>query len=840
LGFIRDAMRKTAKDVGDFDFKSVGTGADIDRFLAGKGELPKDWSFIKNDYDVSIYVPPATVEKTISGMSQKEVAGYLECLGHPPGTRLQDLSNPDAARTWIAEQKILDGIDANFSKLSGGVPAIAYDNMYFRGSPSVSTREDLMAGFGKTLSGLSSADKAAMTANFGLRPELRINNMLRRGVPVEDIIKKLPGSTRTNPAITRQISAAAEAPAMRDVLEGKLPVWRITNVFENDGFISVGGKKLVDLMQNGTGNPAFRVAEDGLAASKAGYLNKSFTLSAADGQDIVTEMATFFHYHGGNTVDKLAKYYARGAFGRAIMDPKVAARAQASYLSPVLSKYAPEVRMVMIAEEFGTSALKSSELLAAKKAVMLKYPKLAGLAGQDPVLAKFLKGVEVPPASNSQARQALRNQMENIMSGWVRDADKASNAAGTGRSLAESSVRNMGRQFTKSRLSPDVLKQYFGASPEQIDALRRLQGSPALKPLRNAPNPAVTRARRAYSDSVPLTSAKKSLGRLGFNSANTAINMVAPNLVQNAKLYFGPYADPWKTDDRPSSRQALVALRRAAPDAPESGSLESALSYLNYGDKGLDAWMAEKGGTSVANRFLLATTQLALNPAGTVSRLASNLWTRARLAFTDDEARHTAMFRRLSLSFYRLRDRLDKTRPRNVFGNALYPGLEDIAGDISFNDYMLNLIGSPLTDFQKTLQSIADNPSTEATTRARAQASRAVLAKHTTFIGEAATTRNKIRTSNSLLKGRLASARISAKRQDALPLGVLEQAVAKLQVDIEKKMKFYDYYGLEKSYVKTIRSLATLGAWASAELVVLANESNVEDLKKRYLPTAKK
>ncbi|NOX38943.1 MAG: hypothetical protein GXP05_00035 [Alphaproteobacteria bacterium] len=844
LGFIRDAMRNTAKDVGDFDFKSVGSGADIDRFLAKNGELPKDWSFIKNDYDVSIYVPPKTVEKTISDMSQKEVAGYLERLGHPPGTSLKDLSNPEAARTWIAEQKILDGIDANFTKLSGGVPAIAYDNMYFRGSPSVSTREDLMAGFGKTLSGFSDADKAVMKAKFGLKPELRINNMLRRGVSAQDIIKELPSSARANPAITRQISAAAGAPAMRDVLEGKLPVWRITDVFENDGFISVGGKKLVDLMQNGTGNPAFRVAEGGLEASKAGYLNKAFTLSAADGQDIVTEMATFFHYHGENTVDKLAKYFARGAFGRAIMEPKAAALAQQSYLSPVLSKYAPEVRMVMIAEEFGKSALKPTELLAAKKAVMLKYPKLAGSAAQDPVLAKFLKGVKLPAASNSSARNALRSQMENIMSNWVKNADQASNATGTGRSLAESSARNLGRQFTKSRLSPEVLKQYFGASPEQIKALQQLQNSEALKPLATTPTRSISRARRAFAGSAPAKSALRAAsnatapGGSALKTAGYGVGLIAPNLVENAKLLFGPNADPWKVANTPSGRQALIALRRAAPDAPESGSLESALSYLSYGDKGLDAWMAEHGGTSVANRLLLASTQLVLNPAGTVSRLASNLWTRARLAFTDDEKRHTALFRRLSISFYRLRDRLDKERPGNAFGSSIYPGLKDIEGDIAFNDYMLGLIGRPLEDYQRSLETITNNPAVDAATRAHVQAAKAVLVKNATNINEATKIRGEISTSNSLMKGRLSSAKKSAKRHLALPLGTLEKGVAKLQLDIEKKMEFYDYYGLEKSYVKTIRSLATLGAWASAELVALADESNVKNLKARYLPKA--
>jgi hypothetical protein len=642
-----DSVRKGLQDVqskyGDVYIQSVGTGSVVDDYLRG-GPLPsaKDWNVLKNDYDVSIYISDDVVRNVMKGLDrsdpktlfmQKKIAPYLEKIGIPPGTAVDKLPAP--VQRMVAEMKVIEDIEGAITKQMNGIPPLAFDNMWFRGMPTKASREEYLGEIVRRLP----ADEAKRV--LGSNPEVALSKMIEKGKG-SDFRRALDEMVKADPQAAREIenlmTRAAAASEMKDLLSGRIPFWKISEVTGDGAFVTVGGKKLVEMMQS---NPFTKIGKEGLSqvddAARMGFLQSTFRMSPADGMDIVTEMRAFYTQNAGKAADKISKYYLRAAFGRLATDAKIAPELQAAYSA---LKGSPEERMLMLIADKGKHLFGQDEMAMLAKAWKMKYnnkesAQLAeAFAKTYPEAAetwskifkgKFDDSSKIIPGD--EAKKLMAQQME----AWHKHAAAVDKALGSNPLTQQ--AHDIGRMATLGRLEKEARKGFNpGMDPakwnEISNRIERMKGA----------------APRQFHDYV-------------YGGADAA------EKIRNAKRFDPDYAGVGPLYALKSMVEAEKVSRAAeGPDPTVLGSMmdlfndpryEFARDMLQNQQMFQEAFGEWSG---VLGRLVWAVWNYVKNPAGFIARLGRQYY---RGYFVIDWKRHEQLAHALIARLHGLIMRLD-------------------------------------------------------------------------------------------------------------------------------------------------------------------------------------
>ncbi len=788
LSTIRSCMTETAKELGNFNFQSVGTGIDIDRFIAGIDDKlpdPSKWNFIKNDYDVTIHVPDIEIDGILSKGSRKKINQYLQRLGYKKGTPLSEI-DPEHKR-WVAENLIIDSIRSKFMKRMNNIPPEAFDNMYFVSKPTSATKEELIS---EALRALSPEARRKLQQYYfnkygdviaGMSKDMSKQNTKE----LIDTLKQIvPESDRK--AFLKKVRDAIDAPSYNQVLSGKVPLWKTVKVAEDDAFITHGGKKLVEIMQSG--NNAFSVSSSGY--KKSSSIVKSFNFTPADGADIVAEMNTFYHFHGNKDAGKISKYFVRGAFGRAVMDPETAAKARSIFTKKELAMLQPEVRMAMIAELSGKFTKK--ELTAIKQAVLLKYPKLLDSSWLNKIDDIELRGIIKKNFSGLPSitdKNAFKKDMANILGKWYKEA-KNRIINNKGLYWYEKQLHLKGWEFTQSRLDKQTLMDFFGMSAQEAERIARLKYQPGLRDLfetiniRGTTNLAIKTYRGAMKETSSDTDIISNIAKEIFSSTNKTASFM--------KELF--------------SEKELESLRGNI-------SLEELIRSI------------EKA--TAENRTLLDDV---LNIFGTVARLPHYF----HMFFIDRE-KHEKLFRKMSFNLYSIRFKLDTGIPSNNLVK-LKDHYKKIKTDIeTFRLAYLNSLGSPQRSFYFYLQRIiksGSKPDATEKDRARAMAAKDILKDYSKFLKQVFSTRQKQLDRYSVLNNRLSLMKEAVTFLDSIDFLLIERKLGEFQEKITEAMKYMDLPHLQSNYIFITKALTKLYKWSNNIRYKIATTSDIPNLRK--------
>lgn len=513
-GTLHDLQAK----YGDFLMKSVGTGSHVDEILRlGKNATPEDvkrisdkWKLLKNDYDVSVYLPKTTVDRIVDGLHQEGKLGeYLGRLGFRPDADLKSFVNPDRVREMLAESKLVDDLKAGFKRKNGGLGVEAYDNMWFSGFPTKTSREEFVAGLFQKLPPRPPAPGVGgKTVSF---PD-EIDGLLRQGNMDEARRRMKAAYPDQAKAVDDVLAQAAGAPSIQQVMAGKASAWKLVDLTGDGPFVTNGGKTLVEMMQDLSGQPFTFVGKTGLgkvddaAAAGHAYAASAYKFDVAKGADILTEMSAFFHQNAaaGKTADKVAKYFVRSALGRMATDPKLAE--QIPGLLKGL-KGDPETRIVELARQLRAgdnpawkNLFRDQEFALLEDALKMKSGKLK------------------PEAAESAT---FRNRMSDMMSDWYRDGMTRFRDAPI--PDYQRRMHEMGQKVTMGRLDKDLIAGRMNPFTDPAQAARwreeaeriaKLKDQSNLKPvLKHGDEPTAEMRKEKLRDAWAASTLAKEAGR---------------------------------------------------------------------------------------------------------------------------------------------------------------------------------------------------------------------------------------------------------------------------------------------------------------------------------------
>lgn len=659
LDAIGGSLDKVAKKYGDVHVQPIGSGNQVAKYWRTKapgkeGELPdpKVWTPVKNDFDLNLALPPETIQKVITQMQPEDVARELKNLGENQLLKKKDLlaRNDDLTR-MVAERQVARELGENFRQhpMPGaggkteplGINPLAFDSMYFPANPVHSSREEVVERLIESLP-WKSVNETAPQAGSDLAQTL--NDALKRGrtEDVQDFLRKrFPGAAQD---IDRMLRQAKQAPSMREASTSLKSLLRVAEVTGDGAFVAKGSRKFVGKMLRGEFSKAGGTFEKVSAEAEKSltHLRGRTTFAVEDGVDIIQEMRAFAMQNRGfgKSADKVAKYPARGAFGAMALDPAVAKRLDGLWddLAKVHPKADPEELVLQVVAKLANEpggklplppreALELAGFLKAKKAgfasgeageeAARRFGKLAddlGRAYGKELGADGAKAFGFLKENLADAKALYRHPsakqlgwaddasawkaMDSTMDAWWKRAVDAEK--GLGLPEIERRARQQARDLTLSRMSRDQL-QALGIPKETIERIEKVRKNshPEVQQVLGADGEALGRAQDAVGNAggaLPDSPLWK----------RAAGYVLGSDPVQGAMLFadklFGDLGDDGTADLRGVGRSVAEEVGNWA-DYP------SQIAYL--------------------------TSRCALNPAGTLARIAKLL---AKLYYLDSGA----------------------------------------------------------------------------------------------------------------------------------------------------------------------------------------------------------